>query len=177
MPVLSELIAEVEPSVSTERSRLTMAPAAASVVVPARQDRRDHRRQAGRDGRDGERDGGQEQLVERRCCATGPMPIEISSATPAMTRIWLVSALSCRVSGVTSSLVTLEHAADVADLGRHAGGGHEDRARAAGDLGVHERQVDAIAEPGVGRDGLDLLGHRDALAGQRGLVDLEGRRA
>ena len=35
-----------------------------------------------------------------------PRPIEMSSATPAMTRIWLVSALSCRVSGVTSSSVT-----------------------------------------------------------------------
>ncbi len=34
VPVLSELIADVEPSVSTERSRLTIAPAAASVVVP-----------------------------------------------------------------------------------------------------------------------------------------------
>ena len=35
MPVLSELMADVEPSVSTERSRLTMAPALASVDVPA----------------------------------------------------------------------------------------------------------------------------------------------
>ena len=35
VPVLSELIADVEPSVSTERSRFTMAPALASVDVPA----------------------------------------------------------------------------------------------------------------------------------------------
>ncbi len=35
MPVLSELIADVDPSVSTERSRLTIAPAAASVWVPS----------------------------------------------------------------------------------------------------------------------------------------------
>ena len=34
VPVLSELMAEVEPSVSTERSRFTIAPAAASVFVP-----------------------------------------------------------------------------------------------------------------------------------------------
>ena len=34
MPVLSELIAEVEPSVSTERSRFMMAPASASVCEP-----------------------------------------------------------------------------------------------------------------------------------------------
>ena len=36
VPVLSELIARVEPSVSTERSRFTIAPAAASFCVPAR---------------------------------------------------------------------------------------------------------------------------------------------
>ena len=34
VPVLSELIAEVEPSVSTERSCLTIAPAFASFWVP-----------------------------------------------------------------------------------------------------------------------------------------------
>ncbi len=34
VPVLSELIAEVEPSVSTERSCFTIAPALASVWVP-----------------------------------------------------------------------------------------------------------------------------------------------
>jgi hypothetical protein len=35
VPVLSELMADVEPSVSTERSRLTIAPALARVEVPA----------------------------------------------------------------------------------------------------------------------------------------------
>ena len=35
MPVLSEQIADVEPSVSTERSRLTIAPFAASACVPS----------------------------------------------------------------------------------------------------------------------------------------------
>ena len=34
VPVLSELMADVEPSVSTERRRLTMAPALARVAVP-----------------------------------------------------------------------------------------------------------------------------------------------
>ena len=34
MPVLSELSAEVEPSVSTERSRFMIAPAAARVCEP-----------------------------------------------------------------------------------------------------------------------------------------------
>ena len=35
VPVLSEQIADVEPSVSTERSRLTIAPFAASACVPS----------------------------------------------------------------------------------------------------------------------------------------------
>ena len=35
MPVLSEQIADVAPSVSTERSRLTIAPFAASACVPS----------------------------------------------------------------------------------------------------------------------------------------------
>ena len=35
MPVLSEQIAEVEPSVSTDRSRFTIAPFAASACVPS----------------------------------------------------------------------------------------------------------------------------------------------
>jgi hypothetical protein len=35
VPVLSELIADVEPSVSIERNRFTIAPALAIVVVPA----------------------------------------------------------------------------------------------------------------------------------------------
>ena len=35
MPVLSEQIADVEPSVSTDRSRFTMAPFAASACVPS----------------------------------------------------------------------------------------------------------------------------------------------
>ena len=34
VPVLSELMADVEPSVSTERRRLTIAPAEANVDVP-----------------------------------------------------------------------------------------------------------------------------------------------
>ena len=59
------------------------------------------------------------------------------------------------------------------DLGRHAGRDDEDRSRAAGDLRVHEREVDAIAQRRVVGDGIDLLGDRDALAGQRRLVDLE----
>ena len=63
----------------------------------------------------------------------------------------------------------------MADLGVHAGRDDEDGAGAAGDLGVHERHVRAVAEGGVGSDRVHLLGGGHALAGQRGLVDLEGR--
>ena len=105
-----------------------------------------------------------------------PMPIEAASATPAMTRIWLVSALSCRVSGVTSSFVTcsmpLMWPTSVAIPVLTTRIVPAPRV----DLGVHERQVDAIPEGGIRRDGLDLLGDREALAGQRRLVDLERRR-
>ena len=64
----------------------------------------------------------------------------------------------------------------MADLGRHTGGGHEDRSGAARHLRVHERHVHTVAERGIGRDGVDLLGHREALAGECRFVDLEGRR-
>ena len=93
MPVLSELIAEVEPSVSTDRSRLTMAPAEASVVVP-----RD-RIAVTTAGRPVGMADTANAMAVRNSSSIGvfrhrPMPIEISSATPAMTRIWLVNALS-----------------------------------------------------------------------------------
>ena len=94
-----------------------------------------------------------------------------------MMRIWLVSVLSCLVSGVSSAVCRLQHVRDVADLGPHAGRRDDERRRAAGDLGVHERHVDAVAERGLRRDGVDALGHRRALAGQRRLVDLERRGA
>ncbi len=95
---------------------------------------------------------------------------------PAMTRIWFVSASSCLVSGVFSTAVAWSMplmwptsvAIPVVD--------DEDRAGAAGDLAVHERHVHAVAEGGVGGDRVHLLGRGDALAGERGLVDLEGRR-
>ena len=48
---------------------------------------------------------------------------------------------------------------------------------AAGDLGVHVRHVDAVAERRRrAGDRLDALGDRQALAGQRRLLDLERRR-
>ena len=64
MPVLSVQIADVDPSVSTDRSRLTIAPLAASERVPERQHRGDDRGQLGRDRRDCHADPDHEQLVE-----------------------------------------------------------------------------------------------------------------
>ena len=102
VPVLSELIADVEPRVSADRSRFTMALASASIRVPS----------------------------ERIAVTTAGRPVGIaeianaiaavnttvkslprarlmttvtSRATPAMMRIWFVSAASCRVSGVSLS--------------------------------------------------------------------------
>ena len=106
-----------------------------------------------------------------------PMPMDASRASPAMTRIWLVSFSSWMVSGVFSFVWTWSMlliwptsvAMPVAD------GDH--RAGTPGDLRVHERHVHAVAERGVSGDYLDLLGHRRALAGERRLVDLERRRA
>ena len=65
----------------------------------------------------------------------------------------------------------------MADLSRHAGRGDLDRPGAAGDLGVHEGEVEPVAEGGVGRHGINLFWDRGALAGERRLVDLERRRA
>ena len=102
VPVLSELIAEVEPSVSVERRRFTMAPASASRRVP----------------------------IERIVVTTAGRPVGIAAianamaavktvskasprerlrtmetptASPEIARIWLVSFVSCFVSGVSTS--------------------------------------------------------------------------
>ena len=172
---MSELIADVEPSVSTERRRFMIAPASASICEPF-----DRMAVTTAGSAVGMADTANATAVRNSSSSWTsryrPSTIETTSATPAMTRIWFVSASSCLVSGVFSTVGGLEHAADVADLGRHPGRRDQDRARAAGDLGVHERHVDAVAEGGVGGDRVDLLGRRDALAGERRLVDLEGRR-
>ena len=64
VPVLSEQIADVEPSVSTDRSRLTIAPFAGERLRAEREHRRDDRGQAGRDRRDREADADDEDVVE-----------------------------------------------------------------------------------------------------------------
>ena len=107
------------------------------------------------------------------CPARARSRSRCASATPAMTRIWLVSALSCRVSGVTSSLVDLEHAADVADLGRHAGAAT--RIVPAPRVTCVFMNARSTRSPSAASaaTAVDLLGDRDALAGQGRFVDLE----
>ena len=104
VPVLSELIADVEPSVSTDLRRFTIAPALASVAVPLA---RIVVTTAGRPVGIAETENA---TAVRNSAWNGwsrysPRPIEIASETPAITRIWLVSVLSCLVSGVCSAVV------------------------------------------------------------------------
>ena len=63
-----------------------------------------------------------------------------------------------------------KQAGDAADLGRHAGADDDRAAAAIGGDGAGEQHVAAIAEADVGVDGLRLLGHRRAFAGQRSFV-------
>ena len=65
VPVLSELIADVEPSVSTDLQPLHDGAGLGQRRRPVGEDRRHDGGEAGRDGRDRERDGGQEQHLER----------------------------------------------------------------------------------------------------------------
>ena len=174
VPVLSELSAEVDPRVSTERSCFTMAPAAASIWEPL--DR---------------------MAVSIAGSAVGMAAI--MNATAVRNSSWsgtpramprssdAASAKAARIEDLARQPVDLlrqrrllgrgrlEHPADVADLRVHAGRDDEDRAGTAGDLGVHERHVHAVPERGVGSDRVHLLGGGHALTRQRGLVDLEGR--
>ena len=70
-----------------------------------------------------------------------------------------------------------EHRRDLAHLGLHAGRRDDDGRGAAGDRGVLEQHVGAVAQPDVrGGQRAGILGDRRALAGQRGLLRLERRR-
>ena len=126
VPVLSELIADVEPSVSTERSRFTMAPALASVDVPGGEDGRHDGGQAGRDRGNRERHGGQEHDVER-LVAVEAEP-DRDRQRDARDQEDLVRQ-AVELLGERRLLGDLrrEHVGDVADLGRHAGGRDDER--------------------------------------------------
>ena len=69
-----------------------------------------------------------------------------------------------------------QQAGDVADLRPHPRGRDEDLAVTAGHIRVHERHVEAVADPDVRAvDGHRILLDGDALAGQRSFLDLQGR--
>ena len=68
-----------------------------------------------------------------------------------------------------------DQAGDPAYLGRLTGRGHHERGRTAGDLGVLEHQVGAVAERNLPLgQGHPVLGDRGALAGERGLLHFQG---
>ena len=104
VPVLSELMADVAPSVSTERRRLTIAPDLASSVVPI------DRSVVTTAGRPVGMAATENAMAVMNRTSAGwprhrPMAIEATSARPAMITICPVSLSSCLVSGVFSTSV------------------------------------------------------------------------
>ena len=176
MPVLSELIADVEPSVSVERRRFTIAFARASICVPS-----DRIVVTTAGSPVGIAEIANAIAAVKTVWNVSPRErlriIEIATAAPAMKRIWFVSFASWRVSGVVVSSSACSRFGDVADLGRHARRGDDELAGAAGRVRVHEHHVGAVAERHVvAVDALDALRDRHALARERRLGDLERRR-
>jgi hypothetical protein len=140
---------------------------------PERQDRRHHRRQAGGNRRDGERDRGGEDGVER--LAAREVEDDRERDCRARDEQDLVRQLRELARERRSGLVLgLQQVRDVADLCRHARRGDDEPARAARRVRVHEDHVGAISERHVlAVDAFDALGDRHALAGERRLGDLE----
>ena len=173
VPVLSEQIADTDPSVSTDGSRLTIAFCDASTLVP----------------------------VEYRVVTTAGRPVgiaEMASATPAMkssskswscaspSRIIATNAMPARPAMIIGQPVELllqrrlvglgavEQVGDAADLGVHPGPGHDQLAATAGDRRVHEHHAQPVAERDVvAIDRRDVLEDRRALARERRFLDLE----
>ncbi len=104
-----------------------------------------------------------------------PSPIEITSATPAMTRIWLVSASSCLVSGVFSMPVALS----IPLMWPTSVAMPVVVTRMVPAPRVTWQFMNAMStrspSAASAATAVDLLGRRHALAGQRGFVDLERR--
>jgi hypothetical protein len=94
--------------------------------------------------------------------------------TPAsLARLW-ASPIELLLQRRRSVSVAAQQTGDAADLGVHAGGGDDQLAAAAGDRGVHEDHVLAVAEWHVGPvDRVGAFTRRLALAGERRLLDLE----
>ena len=120
VPVLSEQIAEVAPSVSVERRRFTIAFASASSRVPRE---RIVVTTAGSPVGIAAIANATPAVktVVKLCPRDRLSTIETASASPAIVTSCLVSFSSCSVSGDFDSSWRLEHPGDVADLGRHPG--------------------------------------------------------
>ena len=176
VPVLSELIAEVEPSVSTAGSVFMMAFFLAMATEPV-----------------------ERIVVTTAGSASGMDPT--ARATPMTKRSANASPWLKPITTITTKansgrdddedrepvdllgerrllgLLSRQHGGDVPHLRTHARGGDQDLAVAAGDVGVHEGHVDAVAQRHVGSDdGLGVLLDGHALAGQRAFLDLQRRR-
>ena len=104
----------------------------------------------------------------------------VAIITTAITTTTTPSSLPTRsssfCSGVSSSGSVLQHAGDAPHFGLHARGGDDGPAAPVGGGGAAENHVVAVAEPGLSRDGSDLLRDRQALAGQGGFRGLQGGR-
>ena len=132
VPVLSELIAEVEPSVSVERSRFTIAFARARICVPSE---RIVVTTAGRPV--GIAEMANAIAAVKTVLKLSPRDrlriIEIATATPAISRIWLVSFGELpRQRRLGRRPRACSMPGDVADLGLHPGRGDDERARCRG---------------------------------------------
>ena len=129
MPVLSEQIADVAPSVSVERSRLTIALASASRRVPRE---RIVVTTAGRPvGIAAIANATATVNTSVKLCPRAMLSTtDATSARPAIVTSCLVSFSSCTVSGDFDSSCALQHPRDVADLGRHARRRDDELARA-----------------------------------------------
>jgi hypothetical protein len=173
---LSELIADVEPRVSVERSRFMIAFALASCCVPPERIAVTTAGRPGRDRRDGERDGGEEDRLERLAArhVQDDRDHQGGARDDEDLRRQLVE-LPRQRRGLLALL--REHPGDVAHLRRHPGRRDDELAGAAGHVRVHVDHVGSVAERRVRRrHGLHALRHGQALAGERRLGDLQRRR-
>ena len=173
VPVLSLQMTVVDPRVSTEASCLTIAlrfaircaPTARVTVTTA----------------------GRPSGIAATASATAssstsshaspwarPRTITASTATPATAASRCPRRWSCPCSGVLERGRVAQERGERADLGLHAGCGHDGLGPPTGDDRLHEEAVGTVADGRVGGgDPLERLAHRERLAGERGLVDLE----
>ena len=145
MPVLSVQICEVLPSVSTEASRLTIAPRRASRPVPiARVNATTAGSPSGIAATAS--DTALTNSSPKSCPRTSPSTNTTTMTAPAISASVRLSAAIWRCSGRRLRLGLVQHARDPADLGAHAGGGDHELGATAGDRGVHEHRCRSVAQ-------------------------------